>query len=907
MVGGNPFPGLRPFEADESHLFFGRETATDELLRKLRTNRFIAVLGTSGSGKSSLVLAGMLPDLYGGFMAEAGSRWRVAILRPGDAPIRALAESLSAPGVLGHEGQQPEMQHAITETVLRRGAFGLLDATRQARLAEGDNLLVLVDQFEELFRIHGSLEDRSAKDESAAFVKLLLEAARQTELPIYVMLTMRSEYLGDCTRFRDLPEAINSGQYLIPRMTRDQARKAITGPIAVAGARISPPLVQRLLNDVGDNPDQLPIMQHAMMRTWSFWEADRREGEEIGVAHYQATGGMDEALSRHADEAYEELPDAATRTAAGRIFKRLTGRGAGDRELRYPATVAELCAVSGVSRDKVLAVIDAFRRDDRSLLMPPSDTSLSDETVIDISHESLIRIWKRLRQWVEEETQSARIYTRLAETSDLHSRKEAGLWRNPDLQIALNWRERNQPNEAWSRRYHARFGEAMAFLDAGKSAAFRRKIITIVPAILIPVVGAAYVVTKAVNEKVAAVQQLEVVRENKVKVVRQLKDVRAEKEEFEAALENVQQEVEIEQQEVKQAVVAQVDKFKELTNAKQAFESREAELQGEMDRLLAALREVKSDNSGETEREKIQQDLMGVSQRLEAVQRQARQEEAQIESEIVESAEQLTEQLAEPPGEEQPRAGPELSVADAGTAAVIEDPLAAESTNMAALEVPVADQADPVTVEPADASPGQADDLAESKEVEPAPVMVVNAGDSEGHTQGQTGEVPAEAQEPAACVEARESEGNSPITERLKEWKACQEAAGEQEVKSLAVQEIAALETALSRYASISVPENFLTCTNVKSLECVGDTDHFSGGKVYVFARVHAPESTTLALRWFRQDGAEFRASKLKVKQNTDKGFRTFTWKSVTEPGGYVVRLYNEQDMLIGARTFSVH
>lgn len=766
MVGDNPFPGLRPFEADESHLFFGRETATDELLRKLRNNRFIAVVGTSGSGKSSLVLAGMLPDLYGGFMAEVGSRWRVAILRPGDAPIQALAESLSAPGVLGREGQQPEMQRAITETVLRRGALGLVDATRQAKLAEGDNLLVLVDQFEELFRIQRSSEDRSAKDESAAFVKLLLEAAKQTELPIYVMLTMRSEYLGDCTRFRDLPEAINAGQYLIPRMTRDQARKAITGPIAVAGAGISPPLVQRLLNDVGDNPDQLPIMQHAMMRTWSFWEADHREGEDVGLAHYQATGGMDEALSRHADEAYQELPDAATRTVAGHIFKRLTGRGAGDREMRYPATVAELCAVSGASRDKVLVVIDAFRRDDRSLLMPPSGTPLSDETIVDISHESLIRIWKRLRQWVEEETRSARIYTRLAETSDLYSRKEAGLWRNPDLQIALNWRKRNQPNEAWSRRYHARFGEAMAFLNASKSRALRNKMMAIVPAILIPVVGATYVVNNAFNEKAAAVKQLEVVEKKKVKVTLALKDVISQKAEYREALLNEQQ--------------------------LQKAEFKDADETGQELRLA----------------------------------------EEKIESEIVERA--------APAEEGQPRPRSELSVVDAGTA-VIEGPLAAERANVAALEVPVAYQTDPVSVEPADAAPGQADDLAESEDVEPAPVIVADACDSDG-----------------------------------------------------------------ARYACIKVPENFLTCSNVEGLECVDDTDKFSGGKVYVFARVHAPENATLALRWSRQDGTELRTGQLKVKQNTGKGFRTFTWKSVTEPGAYVVRLYNERDVLIGARTFSV-
>jgi energy-coupling factor transporter ATP-binding protein EcfA2 len=130
----NPFPGLRPFEADESHLFFGREAATDELLQKLQANRFIAVVGTSGSGKSSLVRAGMLPDLYGGFMTTAGSRWRIAVLRPGDVPIRALAQALAAPTVFGGANEPLEMQAAITEAVLRRGALGLIDVARQAKM-----------------------------------------------------------------------------------------------------------------------------------------------------------------------------------------------------------------------------------------------------------------------------------------------------------------------------------------------------------------------------------------------------------------------------------------------------------------------------------------------------------------------------------------------------------------------------------------------------------------------------------------------------------------------------------------------------------------------------------------------------------------------------------------------------
>lgn len=164
----NPFPGLRPFEADESHLFFGRETATNDLLQKLQVNRFIAVVGTSGSGKSSLVRAGMLPDLYSGFMTKAGSRWRVAVLRPGDSPIRALAQSLAGAEVFGAPESDREMQSAITEAVLRRGALGLIDVARQAKLPAEENLLIVVDQFEELFRLRYSDASVRLRDEPAA-------------------------------------------------------------------------------------------------------------------------------------------------------------------------------------------------------------------------------------------------------------------------------------------------------------------------------------------------------------------------------------------------------------------------------------------------------------------------------------------------------------------------------------------------------------------------------------------------------------------------------------------------------------------------------------------------------------------------------------------------------------------
>ena len=467
----NPFPGLRPFETDEYRLFFGREGQSDALINRLQRSRLLAVVGTSGSGKSSLVRAGLLPALRGGMMAGAGAGWRIAIMRPGSDPFSNLAGALVEKDVIPEAGGglPPAEAKAVIEATLRRGSLGLVDAVTHSRLAQHEKLLIVVDQFEELFRFRAARATTSKRDDASAFVKVLLEAARHTAHAIYIILTMRSDFLGDCAQFPGLPEAINDGQYLIPRMTRDERRIAITGPIGVARGRMAEPLVSRLLNDVGDNPDQLPILQHALMRTWDYWAANRQDGEPIGLEHYQAIGTMDRALSVHADEAFEILDDRSKRIAE-LMFKGLTERGADNREIRRPTRISEIRDISGESVEAVYAVVETFRYEGCSFLMPPVGVSLTPQTVIDISHESLIRNWDRLQKWVDEEAQSARIYRRLAEAALLHREGREGLLQDPGLQIALDWREQHKPNAAWARRYNPEFAETMKFLDASKAA-----------------------------------------------------------------------------------------------------------------------------------------------------------------------------------------------------------------------------------------------------------------------------------------------------------------------------------------------------------------------------------------------------------------------------------------------------
>ncbi|HEV7473552.1 MAG TPA: ATP-binding protein, partial [Pyrinomonadaceae bacterium] len=462
----NPFPGLRPFETDEYRLFFGREGQSDALIARLQRSHFLAVVGTSGSGKSSLVRAGLLPALRGGLMAGAGSGWRIAIMRPGNDPIGNLAIALADKETLleAGGGLPPAEAEAVIDATLRRGSLGLVEVARQARLDENEKLLLVVDQFEELFRFRATRQLSSTGDDASAFVKLLLEASQQQELSIYVVPTMRSDFLGDCAQFQGLPEAINDGQYLIPRMTRDERRFAITGPVGVTRGKITEPLVNRLMNDVGDNPDQLPILQHALMRTWDHWARHRLNGEPIGLEHYEAVGTMSDALSEHADEAFNELPNERSRQIAEILFKALTERGVHNREVRRPTCLKDICQIADATPAEVTSVIDVFRGGGRSFLMPPAGVPLTPETVIDISHESLIRNWVRLREWVKEEAESARIYRRLAEAAMDYRGGAGGLLDDVTLQYVITWREKAQPDRAWAARYPQDFAGVMSYL-----------------------------------------------------------------------------------------------------------------------------------------------------------------------------------------------------------------------------------------------------------------------------------------------------------------------------------------------------------------------------------------------------------------------------------------------------------
>jgi tetratricopeptide (TPR) repeat protein len=519
-----PYPGLRPFERNETHLFFGRDGCVDRMIATLAQCRFLAVLGSSGIGKSSLVKTGLLSGLEMGLLSGAGSQWLIVDFRPGGDPLDHLACALLEAESAATKGRPPPDPATIANLRMRfkqEGPRELIRWCQEGHLRQGTNLLVLVDQFEELFR----LQDDQGLEDAQAFVSLLLESRwprgiaspHAAEIPIYVAITMRSEYLGACALIEGLAEAINEGTYLIPRMKRREFEEAIVGPARVCGIDIEPRLVTKLLNDMADfapwdegegkdqlsrlarRADQLPLMQHALNQIWQRAREHHQDGEALALkfADYR---GLEQELDEHAERVLGKLDASGQRTAEC-VFRAVTaGRSVADA-IRRPTRYGDIIAICGAdSGDAVADVITAFGPSGCQFLISDirhTGSRLPAGALIDIAHESLIRQWKRLSTWLEKEGQAGNEWRRLKESAD---RQE--VLQGHALANAVTLRK-SKPTTAWAQRYGGELDKVIRLID--KSEWRRRARVTIW--IIVVSLVAAYFFERKYNEARNEVRQ----------------------------------------------------------------------------------------------------------------------------------------------------------------------------------------------------------------------------------------------------------------------------------------------------------------------------------------------------------------------------------------------------------------
>lgn len=425
-----PYRGLEAFQPKHAQFFFGRKALTewlvDDLRRKTESNtqnRFLAIVGASGSGKSSLARAGLVPAMTSGNL-EGSDRWPVLICRPGPEPLESIAVALRADATVKEATPAP----AELIRQLREDDKTLHLTTRTAlhNSPDTDRVVLLVDQFEEIFT---QCYDESVRK---AAIDNLLYASSVAVGRTVVVLTMRADFYGRCGDYPDLATALSDHQVLVGPMTDEELRDAIERPAQRVGCEFEPGLVDTLIEAVRDQAGALPLLQYTLSELWT-----RRDGRRLTFAAYQDIGKLHGALEQRANAIYAAF-SADERAICQRIFLRLTQLGEGSDDTKRRVPLEELLPADG----DVVAVKKVLLQLAKERLLTTEGDPEDNRAVVEVAHEALIHHWPRLREWIELNRDALRIHDRLtmaAREWEDHDRHENYLYPEVRLPEIEEW------------------------------------------------------------------------------------------------------------------------------------------------------------------------------------------------------------------------------------------------------------------------------------------------------------------------------------------------------------------------------------------------------------------------------------------------------------------------------------
>lgn len=428
--GQNPYRGLQVFDVEHAPFFFGREALTEWLLTELRPsarrvagqeNRFLAIIGPSGSGKSSLARAGLIAALKRGDI-DGSADWPIAICRPGTEPLESLAIALS--GVIDLGPSPSDIRHFIRDLEDDERMLHLTTRLALRNSPAERRVVLLVDQLEELFTLCRNEAHRQA------FIENLLYASSVTDGQTMVVLALRADFYGKCAAYPTLAVALSDHQMLVGAMTEAELHQAIERPAQLVGVEFEVGLANTLVRDVRDQPGVLPLLQHALYELWQ-----QQSGRRLEFKTYEAIGKVEGALAKHAESVYANLPELWQETAR-HVLLRLIQPGEATEDTRRRTSLVELLPLVGLP-DAVKAVIRTLT--DARLL---TADQIDDAETVDISHEALIHNWPRLQAWINEERATLLIHRRLTERVHLWEatdRDSSILYRGLELTEAMEW------------------------------------------------------------------------------------------------------------------------------------------------------------------------------------------------------------------------------------------------------------------------------------------------------------------------------------------------------------------------------------------------------------------------------------------------------------------------------------
>jgi tetratricopeptide (TPR) repeat protein/energy-coupling factor transporter ATP-binding protein EcfA2 len=464
--GEPPYQGLQYFDERDAGRFFGREGVTSRVIGRLGRTRFLAVIGASGSGKSSLLRAGVIPALKSGERLADGSlppsgsaHWVYRVFNPGGHPLDSLAAALSADGAPPSQLRDLRDELAARPDSLALAAQGLLAHEKSP------HLLLVVDQMEEIFSQARSPQERDA------FIDALVAASEPTDSqPLTILVSLRADFYARVAQHERLRELVSQRQEFIGAMSRAELVDAIVGPLVQGGWKIQEGLVKVILDDVGYEPGALPLLSHCLLETWK-----RRRGRTLTLSGYVECGGVDGAIRETADAVFRQRLTPEQRPIARMIFLRLAELNEDAQDTRRRASFSELITRS-TDEMTIQAVIDILVD---ARLVTTGTAEPGDTKVIEVAHESLIREWPTLREWLDQDRQGLILHRHLTEAAEdwVENGCDAGLlFRGTRLQHARDWAATPANAETLSLEEAEFLGasEANAALEAEKEARLAR-------------------------------------------------------------------------------------------------------------------------------------------------------------------------------------------------------------------------------------------------------------------------------------------------------------------------------------------------------------------------------------------------------------------------------------------------
>jgi len=389
----NPYKGLRAFQESDAGDFFGRKVLVDRLLNRLSAAdanaRFLAVVGPSGSGKSSVVKAGLIPMLRRGGVQNSQD-WFIAQMTPGAQPFVELEAALLRVAV--------NSPPALVEE-LRASEHGLFEIANRLLPVEDGDLLLVIDQFEEIFTLTTDEQERMR------FLNSLRAAVNDENSRLRILITLRADFYDRPLLYPEFGDLIRKRTEIVLPLTSTEIEQAITGPAERIGLRFEPGLVSAIVGDVSQQPGGLPLLQFALTELF-----ERRDGFNLTQSAYANSGGVLGALARRADEVYDQL-DPASQESAPQLFLRLVRLGEGAEDTRRRILQSELLTANGVNKHSLQQVIDSFLK---YRLLTADYEPLTRAPTIEIAHEALIRVWGRLKSWLDANRDNLRLYQRLS-------------------------------------------------------------------------------------------------------------------------------------------------------------------------------------------------------------------------------------------------------------------------------------------------------------------------------------------------------------------------------------------------------------------------------------------------------------------------------------------------------------